>query len=101
KLLNVPTHALLGGKFRDRVRLYDHARPRDFFDKAAVRDWAAEVKAKPNGISLHKFGPIRSTPADDPGRDPSNRLLSPYELRRMQQAYENVREALGFEHDFM
>ena len=44
KLLNIPTHALLGGKFRDRVRLYDHSRPRDFFDKTACRDWAQEVK---------------------------------------------------------
>src|SRR5947207_3012995 len=25
KVLGVPTHTLLGGKFRDRVRVYDHA----------------------------------------------------------------------------
>ncbi len=36
KLLNVPTHVLLGGKFRDKVRLYDHSTPRDFLDKAVV-----------------------------------------------------------------
>jgi L-alanine-DL-glutamate epimerase-like enolase superfamily enzyme len=101
RLLNVPTHALLGGKFRDRVRLYDHARPRSFFDKIVLRDWAQEVKAKPNGITAHKFGPLRSTPEEDHGRDPSNRLLSSQELRQMQQGYENLREALGFEHDIM
>ena len=101
KLLNIPTHALLGGKFRDRVRLYDHSRPRDFFDKTACRDWAQEVKQSPNGINMHKFSPLRNDPAVDPGRDPSNRLLSSDELRRIRQGYENVREALGFEHDIL
>ena len=101
KLLNIPTHALLGGKFRDRVRLYDHSRPRDFFDRTACRDWAQEVKERPNGINMHKFSPLRNDPASDPGRDPSNRLLSSDELRRIRQGYENVREALGFEHDIL
>jgi L-alanine-DL-glutamate epimerase-like enolase superfamily enzyme len=101
KLLNVPTHALLGGKFRDRVRLYDHAAPRDVSDKIACRDWAQQVKAKPNGITAHKFGPPRSKPGEDPGRDPSNRQLTNYEFRKLRQGYENCREALGFEHDIM
>ncbi len=101
KLLDVPTHALLGGKFRNRVRLYDHSRPSNFFDKGACRAWAQEVKEKPNGINMHKFGPPRNDPADDPGRDPSNRLLSSDELRRIRRGFENCREALGFEHDIL
>ena len=101
KLLDVPTHTLLGGKFRDRVRLYDHAQPSNFFDKGACRAWAQEVKEKPNGINMHKFGPLRTDPANDPGRDPANRLLSSDELRRMQRGFENCREALGFEHDIL
>ncbi len=101
KLLNVPTHALLGGKFRDKVRLYDHSTPRSFFDKGALRDWAQQVKESPNGINMHKFGPLRNKPGDDFGRDPSNRLLSSDELRRLRQGYENMRDALGFEHDFL
>lgn len=101
KLLNVPTHVLLGGKFRDRVRMYDHSRPTDFFDKAACRDWAQKVKQSPYGINMHKFGPMRNTPEQDFGRDPSNRLLSSDELRRLRQGYENVRDALGFEHDLL
>ena len=101
KLLDVPTHALLGGKFRQSVRLYDHSRPRDFFDKGACRAWAQEVKEKPSGINMHKFGPLRNNPANDPGRDPANRLLSSDELRRMRQGFENCREALGFEHDIL
>lgn len=101
KLLDVPTHTLLGGKFRDRVRLYDHSHPRDFFDKGACRAWAQEVKDNPIGINMHKFGPLRNNPSSDPGRDPSNRLLSSDELRRNRQGFENCREALGFEHDLL
>lgn len=101
KVLDVPTHALLGGKFRNRVRLYDHSRPSNFLDKGACRAWAQEVKQNPNGITMHKFGPQRTGPADDPGRDPSNRLLSSRELRQIRQGLENCREALGFEHDLL
>jgi L-alanine-DL-glutamate epimerase-like enolase superfamily enzyme len=101
KLLDVPTHVLLGGKFRDRVRLYDHSSPSNFMDKGACRAWAQEVKENPHGINMHKFGPLRNDSADDPGRDPSNRLLSSDELRRNQQGFENCREALGFEHDIL
>lgn len=101
KVLNYPTHALLGGKFRDRVRLYDHSTPRDYFDKAYLRDWAAKLKAMPNGIKQHKVGPIRNKPGEDPGRDPANRLLSSAELRRMIQGYENMREAIGFDHEIL
>ena len=32
KTLGVPTTTLLGGKFRDRVRMYDHSAPRDMMD---------------------------------------------------------------------
>lgn len=101
KLLEVPTHSLLGGKFRYRVRLYDHSHPSDFLDKGACRAWAQEVKENPNGINMHKFGPLRTNPTNDPGRDPSNRLLSNAELRRNRQGFENCREALGFEHDIL
>ena len=101
KILNVPTHKLLGGKFRDKVRLYDHSTPKDFLDKAYLRDWAAEVKEMPNGIKQHKFGPLRNKPGEDPGRDPANRMLSSVEIRKMAQGYENVRESLGWDHEIL
>src|SRR4030095_205975 len=56
KILEVPTWKLLGGKFRDRVRVYDHAGPRNMLDKTACADWAAEVKGAKSGFSCHKFG---------------------------------------------
>ena len=101
KLLEVPVYKLLGGKFRNRVRLYDHATPSDFFDRAALRDWAQRVKESPFGINMHKFGPLRNSPSADFGRDPANRMLSSDELRRLRQGFENCREALGFEHDIL
>ena len=37
KILDVPTSTLLGGKFRDRVRVYDHAAPKNMLDKGSVQ----------------------------------------------------------------
>ena len=101
KILDVPTHALLGGKFRDRVRLYDHHVPKDYSDKIACKDWADEVKERANGISIHKFGVPRTNASNDLGFDPSNRLLSSKGLSYLITGYENARDALGWEHDIM
>src|SRR3989475_5556568 len=80
KILEVPTSTLLGGKFRDKVRLYDHAAPRNMLDKASVADWAAKAKAHPSGFTCHKFGFPNSDPATDKARDLSNRVLTTKEL---------------------
>src|SRR4030095_4372914 len=42
RILDVPTSTLLGGRFRDQVRVYDHAAPKNMLDKASVADWAAK-----------------------------------------------------------
>jgi len=76
KILAVPTHTLLGGRFRDKVRVYDHAAPKNMLDKAAVADWAAKAKAHSSGFTCHKFGFAESDPATDRARDPSNRVLT-------------------------
>lgn len=98
KMLGAPTSTLLGGRFRAKVAVYDHAAPRDMLDKASCREWAAKVKSDPSGFRAHKFG-FRH--AGGPGSDPNNRVLSTGELRRVQQGYENCREALGWDHDIM
>src|SRR5258708_5554704 len=54
KVLSVPTSTLLGGKFRNRVRVYDHEMPRDIMDKASCREWAHRIRADPNGVTAHK-----------------------------------------------
>ena len=101
KILEVPTTTLLGGRFRDRVRVYDHAAPRDMLDKASVADWAAKAKSHASGFTCHKFGFRRSDPAIDKARDPANRLLTTKELIGIQQGFENCREAIGWDHDLM
>ena len=99
KILGVPASTLLGGRFRDRVRLYDHSAPKNMLDKASCREWAARVREDPSGFTAHKFGFPRTDLATDPGRDPANRVLSSRELRNIRQGFENCREALGWDHD--
>ncbi|HXB68438.1 MAG TPA: mandelate racemase/muconate lactonizing enzyme family protein [Candidatus Acidoferrales bacterium] len=116
KALGVPTSTLLGGRFRQKVRVYDHSAPRNMLDKASCREWAQKVKADPAGFTAHKFGfpHTRSTqggstergsteggPNEDRGRDTANRLLTTKELIQIRQGFENCREAIGWDHDIM
>jgi L-alanine-DL-glutamate epimerase-like enolase superfamily enzyme len=99
KVLGTTTTTLLGGKFRDRVRVYDHSGPGNSLDKAVCKQWAERLKAHPSGFTGHKFG-IPRTPNDD-ARDPSNRVLTPKALVNIRQGFENCREACGWDHDIM
>jgi L-alanine-DL-glutamate epimerase-like enolase superfamily enzyme len=101
KILGQPTPVLLGGKFRAKVRVYDHAAPRNMLDKASCREWAAKVNEDPAGFTAHKFGFRHTTPATDDARDLSNRVLTTKELIQIAQGFENCREAIGWDHDIM
>jgi L-alanine-DL-glutamate epimerase-like enolase superfamily enzyme len=101
KILGIPSTVLLGGKFRDKVRCYDHSSPRDMLDPASCREWADKVKEDPSGFTCHKFGFQHTTPDTDKGRDLANRLLTVRELRRIEEGYANCREAIGWDHDIM
>jgi L-alanine-DL-glutamate epimerase-like enolase superfamily enzyme len=94
KALNVPATTLLGGRFREKVRVYDHAAPRDMLDKASCREWAQKVKADPSGFTGHKFG----FPHADNGH---SKMLAPSDLVRIQRGFENCREAIGMDRDIM
>jgi L-alanine-DL-glutamate epimerase-like enolase superfamily enzyme len=101
KLLGQPVTTLLGGRFRDRVRVYDHEAPKNMLDKSSCREWAAKVKEDKSGFTAHKFGfPLMSEARDD-GRDPGNRVLSTKEIMNLGKGYENCREAIGWDHDIM
>jgi len=123
KVLEVPTWKLLGGKFRDRVRVYDHAGPRNMLDKTVCSEWAAARKEHPSGFTCHKFGIQADPPAaragrgrgagpgagagadgadgEAPGAGAAMRTLSPRQLVNVQKGFENVREAAGWDRDFM
>ena len=101
KILEVPTSTLLGGRFRDKVRVYDHAAPRNMLDKASCAEWAAKAKSHPSGFTCHKFGFQDGDPATDKARDPSNRVMTTKELNAARQGFEKCREAIGWDHDLM
>ena len=101
KTLGASVTTLLGGKFRDKVRVYDHRAPRDILDKASCKEWADKCKADPAGFTCHKFSLKHTTPDKDPGRDLANRVLSTRELLDVRRGFENCREAIGWDHDIM
>ena len=101
KTLGAPVSTLLGGRFRDKVRMYDHAAPKDMMDKGAVRAWAQKIKADPAGFRTHKFASQHNAPGADHARDLANRTLTTSELMRIRTGWENCREAIGYDHDLM
>src|SRR6187455_523747 len=93
KALNLPVYQLLGGKFRDKIRVYcDTALyqrnlpvPKDFADAA--------LKAKGMGFNAMKFDLDQ---ANDPNKyDVYNWTASPAELQRMYDQIAAAREAVG------
>jgi galactonate dehydratase len=93
KALNVPVYQLLGGKFRDKIRVYcDTAlyqrnlpTPKDFADAA--------LKAKNMGFNAIKFDLDQ---ANDPAKyDAYNWTASPGEYKRMYDQIAAAREAVG------
>jgi galactonate dehydratase len=93
KALNLPVYQLLGGKFRDKIRVYcDTAlyqrnlpQPKDFVEAA--------TKAKTMGFNAMKFDLDQ---ANDPNKyDFYNWTASPGELQRMYDQIAAAREAVG------
>jgi L-alanine-DL-glutamate epimerase-like enolase superfamily enzyme len=101
RILNQPAAKLLGGRFRDKVRMYNHAGPRNMLDRQSCREWAERVKADPAGFTAHKFGLPRTRPDTDPARDAANRILTSKELDQVRRGFENCREAVGMERDIL
>lgn len=103
KILGVPATTLLGGKFRDRVRMYYDSGPRDMLDQGSCQEWAARVKADPAGwtaVKIHFESQLRKGQPDR-ARDLANRQLTSSELAKLRKGYENMREALGWDLDIM
>jgi L-alanine-DL-glutamate epimerase-like enolase superfamily enzyme len=101
KLLNVPVSTLLGGRFRDRVRMYHDEGPRDMLSRESCREWADKMKSHPAGWTAFKFGFPRGKQPIDRARDASNRILTSRELRDIRQGFENCRDAIGWDYDLI
>lgn len=106
RILQTPVCNLLGGRFRDRVRMYRTMpaveRPED---PQAWRDQVRQAKAEKFGWTAFKFQgdgiPPRADPEyKEPGHDRYTRGLTLKDLRRIGKAMEIVREELGPDIDF-
>jgi L-alanine-DL-glutamate epimerase-like enolase superfamily enzyme len=92
KILGVPTRKIIGGgSYVDRVPAMRTGSPRNRTDKAALRDWAAQVKEDPSGIKIYKMDIQRSQSWERP----NNLQLSYEDLKRNIEGFENIREAVG------
>jgi galactonate dehydratase len=98
KILGAPVSALLGGPFRDKIRLTLNSQPRNMLDPASCRDWAQKMKADPNGWNVFKIGYMRLT---DKTPDQLAAALTASELARVRRAFTNVREAVGTDYDLV
>jgi L-alanine-DL-glutamate epimerase-like enolase superfamily enzyme len=101
KILNVPVSTLLGGKFRDSVRMYHDEGPRNLLEPSSCREWADKMKTDKAGWTGFKFGPPRSNARIDRARDGANRLLTSKELRDIRVGFENCRNAIGEDYDII
>lgn len=101
KILNAPVYTLLGGKFRDRVRMYHDEGPRNLLEPSSCAEWADKMKKEKAGWTAFKFGPPRSNARIDRARDGANRLLTTKEIRDIAVAFENCRNALGDDYDII
>jgi L-alanine-DL-glutamate epimerase-like enolase superfamily enzyme len=92
KITGQPVNVLLGGPFRDSIRLYSHGPGEDLLDSAKCRDWAQRVKAAPEGFTAFKFSidPLLGVRA---GRYAVS--LDSDQLRRVGRGFQNARDSAG------
>lgn len=94
KALGVPVYKLLGGKFRDTIRLYADCHAGETEDPKAYADKALEVVSQ--GFGAVKFD-VDSTGI---GKfDPHNWTVSAKEMTHIINLISGIREALGYEID--
>ncbi len=98
KILGQPVHVLLGGPFRDRIKLYSHCRGGDFLSKEEWRDRARDLKDDPHGFGAYKIDIHHVLGAHMQQFIPT---ISPREVRNVARAYELAREALGDDIDII
>jgi L-alanine-DL-glutamate epimerase-like enolase superfamily enzyme len=92
KITGLPVSTLLGGPFRESIRMYSHGVGLKMLDKGSCRDFAARVKAMPEGFNAFKCS------IDEPLGVPAARFtgtLDQSQLRTVARAFNNAREALG------
>jgi galactonate dehydratase len=92
KIIGLPVHRLLGGPFRDSIRMYSHGIGVNMLDKESCRAWAQRIKAMPEGFNAFKMN------IDQPIGIASARYtatLDTESLRKVGRAFANTRDAVG------
>ena len=92
KILNQPVWVLLGGRFRETIPMYSHGSGLNMLDKGSCREWAARIKALPEGFTVYKnnLHEVLGVPS---GVYAST--LTTQEIRNCKIGYGNAREAVG------
>lgn len=94
KALGVPIYQLLGGKYRDDIRLYADCHAGEEHSPASYAEKALEVLAK--GYNAVKFDVDRVSPGK---KDFFNWTLSAAEMTHIISLIQGTREAIGYEVD--
>lgn len=81
-IINQPVANLQGGRFRDGVRMYNHAAPRNMLDKAPCREWAERSKADPSGQKASSLGRDGDSPADTTQNPNTSELAGAAEISK-------------------
>ncbi|MFT5090201.1 MAG: L-alanine-DL-glutamate epimerase-like enolase superfamily enzyme [Planctomycetota bacterium] len=97
KILHRPVSKLLNGRYRDTVPLYTNTAPQDRADKASCNEWVQKLKEDAHGWQMLKVGfPMMGRQIGK-----ASRMLLPSEIREIGRGFDNVREALGDDFDFI
>ena len=96
KILGQPVCVLLGGPFREAIPMYSHGIGVDMLDKGSCREWAARIKAAPEGFTAFKnnIDPVIGVPSARYAF-----TLDSAQVRKVARAFANAREAVGEEID--
>jgi galactonate dehydratase len=92
KITGQPIHYLLGGPYRDAIRLYSHGPGGDLQDIGKLREWAARVKEAPERFTAFKtnIDPLLGARS---GR--YTVTIDSDQVRRVRRGFQNLREAAG------
>jgi L-alanine-DL-glutamate epimerase-like enolase superfamily enzyme len=104
KVLNRPISKLLSGRFRDEVSLYINTGT-NLLDKSACKDWSQKLKESKEGWNTIKLGfegiLNHKSPKRGLSRGRQSQMMTATELNLIREGFENCREALGNDIDFI
>jgi L-alanine-DL-glutamate epimerase-like enolase superfamily enzyme len=104
KLTGLPVYRLLGGKFRDRVRLYRTGLPERAHELSGCMEWAARLKDEEGWTAIKTIDVDSMWQRYDPecredGHEPLGRSLSEKDLKLAETIMVNLRKAFGDDYD--